>query len=320
MAIWGCGLPAHCCQPAVAGGIIDADLWGELNTHLAQQALFTQGSPVHESLLQAFPFPSTLEEVTLHPLSQAWVFIYSSHGKWVFPPLLWSFPPTTTFTSFSAPDYWAMLLLLPATMFVYSSCGRWVFPPLLWSFPPSATFTSFPAPGCWAHAPLPPARLVYLQFREGFPSPSLQHSVRPTLFPTCLYCSYCLLLSFSFFPGWRSVCPGGYAEVAQGCLWEYHSTAKLTLSASSQAVWVQVTHGPGALLVSPFNVKWRCSASSISFNRLLEIVVRERKHRDKNKKGGSWINLFVDNMIMILYLEYSNDVTKRCLALMDSTE
>jgi hypothetical protein len=37
----------------------------------------------------------------------------------------------------------------------------------------------------------------------------------------CLYCTYCLLLSFSFFPGWGSVCPGGYAVLAQGCLWEY---------------------------------------------------------------------------------------------------
>jgi hypothetical protein len=27
---------------------------------------------------------------------------------------------------------------------------------------------------------------------------------------------------FSFFPGWGSVCPGGYADLAQGCLWEYH--------------------------------------------------------------------------------------------------
>jgi hypothetical protein len=44
----------------------------------------------------------------------------------------------------------------------------------------------------------------------------------PTLFATCLYCSYCLLLSFSFFPRWGSVCPGGYADLAQGCLWEYH--------------------------------------------------------------------------------------------------
>jgi hypothetical protein len=66
------------------------------------------------------------------------------------------------------------------------------------------------------------ARLVYLQFQEGFPSPPLWCSVRPTLLPTCLYCSYCLLLSFSFFPGWRSVCPEGYADLAQGCLWEYH--------------------------------------------------------------------------------------------------
>jgi hypothetical protein len=110
---------------------------------------------VHEPLLQSFPFPSTLGEVTLHPLSQTCMFVYSSHGKWVFPSLLWSFPPTATFTSFSTPDYWAVLLLLPVAVFVYSSRGRWVFPPLLWGFPPSATLTSFPAPGCWAHAPAP---------------------------------------------------------------------------------------------------------------------------------------------------------------------
>jgi hypothetical protein len=90
-------------------------------------------------------------------------------------------------------------------MFMYSSRGKWVFPPLLWSFPPSTTLTSFPTPGCWACAPLPPealrhAWLVYLQSWEGFSSPSLQSSGRPTLFPACLNCSYCLLLSFSFFP------------------------------------------------------------------------------------------------------------------------
>jgi hypothetical protein len=75
----------------------------------------------------------------------------------------------------------------------------------------------------------------------------------------CLFCSYCLLVSFSFFPGWRSVCPEGYAALAQVCLWEYRSTVKLTLSASSQAIWAQMTGGLGALLVSPFNVKWRFS-------------------------------------------------------------
>jgi hypothetical protein len=214
------------------------------------------------------PFQA-LGKVTLHPHSQACMFIYSSCGRWVFPLLLCSSPPTSAFTSFPAPDYWAVLLLLPAAMFVYSSRGKWVFPPLLWSFPPSATLTSFPTPGCWARTPaLPrgslarPAFLftVYLQSWERFPSPNLQHSGRPTLFPACLYCSYCLLLSFSFFPGWRSVCPGGYAALAQACLWEYCGTVKLTWSVSSQAVWAPATGGLGALLVSPFKVKGRFSA------------------------------------------------------------
>jgi hypothetical protein len=97
--------------------------------------------------------------------------------------------------------------------------------------------------------PLRPTRLAYLQFQEGFPSPNLQCSVCPTLFPTCLYCSYCLLFSFSFLPRWRSVCPRGYAAVAQGCLWEYHSTAKLTLSVSSQAVWAQAIGSQAFLFV-----------------------------------------------------------------------
>jgi hypothetical protein len=116
-------------------------------------------------LVQAFPFPSTLGEVTLHPLSQACVFIYSSHGKWVFCPLLWSFPPSATLTSFPTPGFW-VLLPSPARpgLFIYSS--RRDSPPPLW--------------------------------RSG-----------PTLFPVCLYCSYCLSLSFSFFSGWGSVCPGG---------------------------------------------------------------------------------------------------------------
>jgi hypothetical protein len=135
------------------------------------------------------------------------------------------------------------------------SCGVFLPPPLSQASPLLVA----------GHAPLlpsealRPAWLVYLQSREGFPSPSLWRSGCPTLFPACLYCSYCLLLSFSFFPGWRSVCPGGYASLAQACLWEYRSTAKLTWSASSQAVWARVTGGPGALLVSPFNVKWRFS-------------------------------------------------------------
>jgi hypothetical protein len=147
------------------------------------QALFTQSSPVHEPLLQAFPFLSTLGEVTLHLLSQASMFIYSSCGKWVFPPLLWSFPPTTAFTNFPTLDCWA--------------CAA--------------------APAFWGLC-------VYLQFHEGLPLPLLRCSGRPALFAMCLFC-YCLLFRFFFslfFPGWWSVCLGGYADLAQGCLWEYH--------------------------------------------------------------------------------------------------
>jgi hypothetical protein len=129
------------------------------------------------------------------------VFIYSSHGKWVFPTLLWSFPSTATFTSFPAPDCWCVLLLLPspAGLFIYSSCGKWVFPSLLWSFPLTATFTSFPAPGCWACATAPDfsSWLVYLQFREGLPLPT--SLVLRVSRPLCYVSFLLLLLIIQFF-------------------------------------------------------------------------------------------------------------------------
>jgi hypothetical protein len=68
-------LPACCCQPAVAGSIIYADLWGELSTHLTLQALFAQISPVCEPLLQAFPFPSTRKGDTAPALSGLRVYL-----------------------------------------------------------------------------------------------------------------------------------------------------------------------------------------------------------------------------------------------------
>jgi hypothetical protein len=133
------------------------------------------------------------------------MFIYSSCGRWVFPPLLCSSPPTSTFTSFPAPDYWAVLLLLLAAMFVYSSRGKWVFPPLLWSFPPSATLTSFPVPGCWARAPAP-ARGTVLG-RIPFPQSSALRVPHPL---SCVSYLFLLLIThFLFFsPGWRSSVQG----------------------------------------------------------------------------------------------------------------
>jgi hypothetical protein len=133
---------------------------------------------VKPPLLQSSPFPSTLEEVTLHQLSQACMFIYSSHGKWVFLPLLWSFPPTTTFTSFPTPDCWAC-----ATTPAFSS---W----LVWR--------DFPYP---------------LFGTQGAP-PSLLH----VFFVVIAY--YSVFSSF-FSLGGGSVCPGGFADLVQDCLWEY---------------------------------------------------------------------------------------------------
>jgi hypothetical protein len=114
-------------------------------------------------------------------------------------------------------------------VFIYSSCGRWAFTPLLCSFPPTTTFTSFTDPGCWACAATPAfsSQFVYLQFREGLPLPPSLALRAPC--PPC-YMSFLLLFIiqfFSFFPGWESVCPGGYADLAQGCLWEYHVLVSL---------------------------------------------------------------------------------------------
>jgi hypothetical protein len=101
-------------------------------------------------------------------------------------------------------------------------------PRLLWSFPPSATLTSFPIPGCWVHAHAPAgasgqAWLVYLQFQEG--------SLHPLFGTQCTLPSlqrvFIVLVAYYsvslFSPGGGLVCPGGYADLAQGCLWKYRA-------------------------------------------------------------------------------------------------
>jgi hypothetical protein len=133
------------------------------------------------------------------------------------------------------------------------SCGVFLPPPLSQAFPLLVARHVPPL----LPEPLRPTRLVIYSSRKNSLPPIFSAQCTSPSFP-CLYCSYCLLLSFSFFPGWRLVCPAGYAALAQGCLWEYHGTTKLTLSESSQAIWAWATGGPGALLVSPFNMKWRC--------------------------------------------------------------
>jgi hypothetical protein len=195
MAICSCGLPVHYCQPAVAGDIIYADLKSELNTPLAMQALFSQ-SPVWEPLLQAFPFPSTLGEVTLHAFSGLRLYLQFTWEVGLHPSPL-RFPPIAAFTSFPAPDHWACAAA-PAG---WSVCLH-----LTWEvgLPPSPVeFSSLCHSHKLSHSWLLGAHhhsrplfscqdwLVYLQSREGFPSHPLLSSGWPILFAICLYCSYC---------------------------------------------------------------------------------------------------------------------------------
>jgi hypothetical protein len=228
-----------------------------VSSHLALQALFTQSSPLHEPVLQAFPFPSTLGEVTLHLLSQTCVFVYSSHGKWVFPPLLWRFPPTTTFISFSAPDYWAVLLLLPAAVFVYSSCGRWVFPPFLWSFPPSATLTSFPTPGCWSCYPAPagafpawPSLFIYSSGKDSLPRPFSTQCTSPS-FPSVFIVLTAYYSFYLFSLG------GGQSVQGAMLIWPRVVCGSTTVPLTSPCPCLPKPSGHGRL--DFVYVKWRFS-------------------------------------------------------------
>jgi hypothetical protein len=90
------------------------------------------------------------------------------------------------------------------------------------------------------------------------PPPSLQHSGSPTLF--AMYLFLLLIIQFLFFSlgGSRSVqgamliCPRVVCGNTTCCL--------AHLVCVFQAIWALASGGTGALLVSLFNVKWRCYA------------------------------------------------------------
>jgi hypothetical protein len=145
-------------------------------------------------------------------------------------------------------------------MFVFSSHGKWVFPPLLWSFPPSATLKSFPIPGCWARVPAParasPARwacLFTVPGRIPFPQSSVLSALHPL--SSVFYCSYCLLVSFSFFPWVEVGLSGGLCCSGPGLsvgVPRYHEVNLVHVFPSHLGagnLW------PGSLLVFPFNLK-----------------------------------------------------------------
>jgi hypothetical protein len=164
MAICGCGSSAHYCQPAIAGGFIYADLRSELNTHLAPQALFTQSS-VHDATATSFPLSKHTGGGDTAPVFSGLCVHLQLTWEVGLPPLLWSFPPSATLTSFPAP-------------------GCWVHTP---------------TPALSGQA-----RLVYLQFREGLLSPpsSALRAPHPLCYMSLL--CLLLITQFLFFP-WVAV-------------------------------------------------------------------------------------------------------------------
>jgi hypothetical protein len=76
---------------------------------------------------------------------------------------------------------------------------------------------------------------------------------------------------FSFFPGWGSVCPGGYADLAQGCLWEYHVplahlVVRVFPSHLGAAIWWWRWSPPGFSIqreVGMLHAGWRCGGVKV---------------------------------------------------------
>jgi hypothetical protein len=128
-------------------------------------------------------------------------------------PLLQAFPFPSTGGGDTAPTFSGLRVYL---QFMWE-VG---LPPSPVEFSSTATFTSFPAPGCWVVLLLlpSPARLV---LRDSSAPPFSPQGAPPSLLCVFFFVVAYYSVFFSFFPGWGSVCPGGYADLAQGCLWEY---------------------------------------------------------------------------------------------------
>jgi hypothetical protein len=101
---------------------------------------------------------------------------------------------------------------------------------------------------------------------EGFPLPPLRRPEHPTLFATYLFCCYCLLFSFFFF-----FFPWVGVGLSRGQRWPRIVCGSTACSlaplvvVSSQAAWTLASPGgTWTLLVSPFNMKWRCYVQAAS--------------------------------------------------------
>jgi hypothetical protein len=97
-------------------------------------------------------------------------------------------------------------------------CGVFLRPPLSQAFP---LLVAGRAPLPLPPSPARPGWFIYSSVRIPLPTSSVLRAPRPLCYVSLLF--LLLITQFLFFsPGWGLVCPGGYADLAQGCLWEYH--------------------------------------------------------------------------------------------------
>jgi hypothetical protein len=167
----------------------------------------------------------------------AFFLIYSLHGVWPSPSLRWSFPhDSCCYKPFPLQAHWGRwhhsCLLWPACLFTVH-VEKCPFPP-----PPApvelsswqSLLQAFPTPkllGRCRHSCLLWLACLFTVHVTDCLSPTLWSSGHPAVFCMCLFFSAaCLLFSWEFFsffsPWWGLVCPGGYADLPHGCLWEYH--------------------------------------------------------------------------------------------------
>jgi hypothetical protein len=253
-SICGCGLPAHCCQPA--GGVIHADLRVSLALTWPAGFVYSVFFLCASLCYKLSPFQAHWGRWhCTHFLRPACLFTVHmgsgssplSCGVFLPLPLLQAFPLVITGRCCCSCQLPCLFTAHVGSGSSFLSCGVFLPLPLSQAFP---LLVAGCMPGSHRSLSGPPGLFIYSPGKDSSSVLSAPHPL------SCIFIVLIAYYSVSlFFPGWRSVRPEGYADLAQGGLWDYRDTSKLTVSVSFQAIWAQATGGPGALLVSPFNVK-----------------------------------------------------------------
>jgi hypothetical protein len=228
MAICSCGLPARCCQPAVAGGFTYADLRSEIHTHLAPAGFVYSEFSCVPAAATSFPLSKHTGGGDTAPAFSGLRVYLQFTWEMGFPPSLVEFSSHCRFYKLShswllggaaAPASWRVCLQLTWEVGLLLSPVE--FSSLHHSHKLSHSWLMGVCPrSCWSLSAQ--ARLAYLQFWEGFPSPPLELRVpHPLCYVSLLF--LLLITHFLFFPRWggglsRGLClPGPGLSVEVPC-------------------------------------------------------------------------------------------------------